>query len=157
MGVNKDRILVMGVGNDLLKDEGIGVHVVKAMDRVPLPENVTLINGGVAGIDLLEHIREADRLIIIDAVDAGGEPGAVFRFSPDEVRVMLDEHKATLHQVDLFDTLKLAKFLDCYPQTIIIGVQPKEISWGLEPTPDLTSRIPRIIDLVLGEIQGNKS
>ncbi len=154
---NGDKILVLGVGNDLLKDEGIGVHVVKAMEALELPENVCLYNGGVAGIDLMDQIQNTDRLIIIDAIDAGDQPGSLFRFNAEEVKIILDEYKTSLHQVDLFDTLKLARFLDCYPDTVIIGIQPKEIAWGTEPTPELASRIPRIIDLVMREIQAFNS
>lgn len=145
--------LVLGIGNVLLKDEGIGVHVIRAMEGHRLPDNVTLFDGGVTGIDLLEQIEEADRLIIVDAVEAGGQPGSIFRFKADEVEVMIDEHKTSLHQVDLFETLKIAKFLGSYPETIVIGVQPKDTTWGLEPTPEVASRIPQIVDLVLSEIQ----
>ncbi|MCL6471807.1 MAG: HyaD/HybD family hydrogenase maturation endopeptidase [Firmicutes bacterium] len=148
----RNEVLVLGVGNILLKDEGIGVHVVKAMQDVQLPDSVTLFDGGAGGIDLLEQIERADRLIIIDAIDAGDEPGTVFRFKPDEVKALLDEHKTSLHQVDLYDTLKLAKFIGCYPETVIIGIQPKEIAWGTEPTPDISAQIPRVIDLVTREI-----
>lgn len=156
MGESDNSILILGIGNDLLKDEGIGVHVIEAMKEMRLPGNVTLVNGGVSGIDLLEQIAEADRMIIIDAIDAGEQPGSVFRFKPEEVEVMLSKHKTSLHQVDLFDTLKIAKFLDCYPETIVIGIQPKDVAWGMEPTPDLASRIPRIIDLVTKEIQASR-
>ncbi len=149
------NILVLGVGNVLLKDEGIGVHVVEIMEDMGLPENVTLVNGGVSGIDLLGAIEEADKVIIVDAVDAGVEAGAVFRFNADQVRVFLNEHKTSLHQVDLFDTLKIAMFLDRCPETVIIGVQPKEITWGMELTPDLDSAVPRVIDLVLRETQAS--
>lgn len=152
----RNEILVLGVGNILLKDEGIGVHVIKAMQHMKLPDNVTLFDGGAGGIDLLEQIEMAARLIIIDAIDAGHKPGTVFRFKPDEVKAILDGHKTSLHQVDLYDTLKLAKFIGCYPETVIIGVQPKEIAWGTEPTPDISAQIPLVIDLVTREIQAIK-
>ncbi|MHB9093703.1 MAG: HyaD/HybD family hydrogenase maturation endopeptidase [Eubacteriales bacterium] len=152
-----NRILILGVGNVLLKDEGIGVHVIGAMERIPLPDNVKLVNGGVSGIDLLEVIEEADKLIIVDAIDAGDRPGTVFRFNADEVKGQLREHKTSLHQVDLFDTLKIARFLDRCPETVIIGIQPKDISWGMELTPDLASLVPRIIDLVICEIHDSAS
>jgi len=147
------KILVLGVGNDLLKDEGIGVHVIRAMEELSLPANVSLVNGGVGGIDLLDEIKGAGRLIIVDAMDAGAQPGAVFRFRAEEVDVIIGEHKTSLHQVDLFDTLKLARFLGFFPETVIIAVQPQDISWGMAPTPVLASRMPLIIDIVKTEIQ----
>lgn len=146
------KVLILGVGNVLLKDEGIGVHVIETMAQMQMPENVTLVNGGVSGIDLLDVIGESDRLIIVDAMDAGEAPGSIFRFNADEVKMMLDEHKTSLHQVDLFDTLKIADFLDRCPETVIIGIQPEEIMWGLEPTSTLSGLIPKIIDLVISEV-----
>jgi hydrogenase maturation protease len=152
MGEQAHEVLVLGVGNTLLKDEGIGVHVIQALRRLKLPGNVAVLDGGVGGIDLLEHIQQATYLIVVDALDAGAEPGAIFRFRAEEVDVIVNEHKASLHQVDLYDTLKIAKFLGCYPQTIIVGVQPKEMTWGTEPTPELTAKIPLIVDLGLREV-----
>ncbi|MFZ5639576.1 MAG: HyaD/HybD family hydrogenase maturation endopeptidase [Bacillota bacterium] len=146
------RILVLGVGNMLLKDEGIGVHVVKAMAGRKLPENVTLHEGHVAGIDLLDIIQQADRLIIVDSVDAGAEAGAVFRFQPHEVECLLRDHKTSLHQVDLMETLKIARFCGRCPETVIIGVQPKAIAWGLELTPELEDRVPFVIGIVEQEL-----
>lgn len=149
----KPRILVLGVGNVLLKDEGVGVHVVKAMADRELPGNVTLHEGYVAGIDLLDIIQQADRLIIIDSVNAGAEAGAVFRFQPHEVENMLREHKTSLHQVDLMETLKIARFSDRCPETVIIGVQPKAIEWGLELTPEIQAKVPQIIDIIQQELE----
>ncbi|PKM80371.1 MAG: Ni,Fe-hydrogenase maturation factor [Firmicutes bacterium HGW-Firmicutes-14] len=152
MTTGSGRVTVIGAGNDLLKDEGIGVHVVKTMEGLKLPEDVVLVIGGVSGIDMLEHFESSDRVIIVDAVDAGDTPGAVYRFGPEQVGVLVDEHKTSLHQVDLFDTIKMARFLGHCPETVIIGVQPHDISWGTEPTTVLVSRIPEIIQVVMGEI-----
>lgn len=146
------KVLVLGVGNVVLKDEGIGVHVVRAMTDRELPENVTLHEGYVAGIDLLDIIQQADRLIIVDSLDAGAEAGAVFRFRPHEVETMLREHKTSLHQVDLMETLRIARFCGHCPETVIIGVQPKAVEWGLEPSPELQEKVPLIMEIVLREL-----
>jgi len=153
MGKSKQKVLVIGIGNVLLRDEGIGVHIVRTMEKLRLPKNIALLDGGVSGIDLLQQIEEADRVVVIDAIDAGDHPGSIFCFKGEEAGVMLDRDKTSLHQVDLFETLKIAKFLDCCPETVIIGVQPKDVAWGMELTPDLTSRIPQIIDLVIREVR----
>ncbi len=152
-----NRVTVMGVGNDLLSDEGIGVHVIKAMEGQQLPDGVIIVNGWVAGIDLLQEIRNTERLIIIDAIDAGDRPGTVYRFRAEEVEVLIDQHKTSLHQVDLFETLKLAKFLGSYPETVIIGIQPRDIVWGTEPSPLLAAMIPQIVDVVIDEIRTFRS
>ncbi|MFZ5640774.1 MAG: HyaD/HybD family hydrogenase maturation endopeptidase [Bacillota bacterium] len=152
-GKENPRVLVLGVGNDLLTDEGIGVHVARRLANEPLPPDVTVYDGGVGGIDLLEVIQGCDRLIIVDAVNAQAEPGTVFRFRPDEVECILREHKTSLHQVDLFDTIKIARFLGSCPEIVVIGIQPKEIDWGLALTPELTVILPGILALVRDEIE----
>jgi len=152
-----NRVTVMGVGNDLLSDEGIGVHVIKAMEGQQLPDGVIIVNGWVAGIDLLQEIRNTEQLIIIDAIDAGDRPGTVYRFRAEEVEVLINQHKTSLHQVDLFETLKLAKFLGSYPETVIIGIQPRDIVWGTEPSPLLAAMIPQIVDVVIDEIRTFRS
>ncbi|MBU7006661.1 HyaD/HybD family hydrogenase maturation endopeptidase [Phosphitispora fastidiosa] len=152
-----NRVTVMGVGNDLLRDEGIGVHVIKAMEGQQLPDGVKIVNGWVAGIDLLQEIQNTERLIIVDAIDTGDRPGTIYRFRADEVDVMINRHKTSLHQVDLFETLKLAKFLGGYPETVIIGIQPRDIVWGTELSPLLASLIPQIVDVVRDEIRTFRS
>ncbi len=152
-----NRVTVMGVGNDLLSDEGIGVHVIKAMEGRQLPDGVGIVNGWVAGIDLIEEIANTERLLIIDAIDGGDRPGTVYRFGAEEVDVMINHHKTSLHQIDLFETLRLARFLGCCPETVIIGIQPRDIDWGTEPSPLLASMIPRIVDLVMDEIRTFRS
>ncbi|PKM43611.1 MAG: Ni,Fe-hydrogenase maturation factor [Firmicutes bacterium HGW-Firmicutes-8] len=147
------KILVLGVGNDLLTDEGVGVHVVRELIKEPLPANVTVYNGGVSGIDLLDLIQNHNKALIIDAIDAGAQPGAVFRFQPAEIECLLGEHKTSLHQVDLFDTIKIARFTGKCPQIVIIGIQPFQITWGLSLTPEMLEKLPGILALVKDEIE----
>ncbi len=146
------KVLVLGIGNSLLTDEGIGVHVVRELLKERIPPDVTVFEGGVSGIDLLSLIEEHDKLIVIDAVNAGAPPGAVFRFKPEQVDNLLRNHKTSLHQLDLFDTIKIARLLDKSPETVIIGVQPKEIFWGLSLTRELSEKLPEIVALVKDEI-----
>ncbi len=153
----KKRILVLGIGNDLLTDEGIGVHVVRELSKEPLPAYVTVYNGGVSGIDLLDLIQEYDKMIVIDAVDAKSDPGAVFRFQPEQTERLLQEHKTSLHQVDLLDTINIARFLGKCPEVVIIGIQPKVIDWGLSLDPELSEKLPDILALVKGEIEAISS
>ncbi len=153
----RKKILVLGIGNDLLTDEGIGVHVVRELRKEPLPAHVTVYDGGVAGIDLLDLIQAHDQMIVIDAVDAQTQPGAVFRFEPEQVECLLREHKTSLHQVDLLDTINIARFLGKCPEIVIIGIQPKEVTWGLAPNPELSAKLPEILALVKGEIEAMSS
>jgi len=145
-------ILVLGVGNILLSDEGVGVRVVEAMKEIKLPDNVELLDGGTGAFDLLDVIANRDKVIIIDAAKGSGESGAVYRFGPDDIR-MQRQCLTSVHQVSLLDTLSLARLAGCSPQEIIIfGIEPKELGWGLELSPKVAAAVPRVIELVLSEL-----
>ncbi len=145
------RIVVIGVGNLLLGDEGAGIHAVKVLQEMELPPEVTLIDGGTSP-DLIAYVRAGDRLIIIDAARAGGEPGTVYRFLPEDLaagKAMI----ASAHEMGVAENLGLMKLAGNEPaETIIIGVEPKEIDWGTELSPELKQKLPEIIEVVLQEI-----
>ncbi len=144
--------LVLGVGNILLSDEGVGVHAIEAMKGRDLPPDVEVLDGGTASLELLNIIANRDKVIIIDAVEGGGEPGTIYRFTPDDIKY----HSVTftsLHQISLLETLTDAKYLGIMPKTVIIlGVEPKEMGLGLEMTPELSAVIPRVVELVMAEL-----
>lgn len=144
---------VVGIGNVLLKDEGIGCHVVRALEEVNLSD-VEVIDGGTC-LDVLQLSRNADKLIIVDAVKGGGMPGQIYRFHVEDVNL---EKKAllSLHDMSLVDTLKLMQLWHNIDEAVIIGVEPKDIDWGLELSPELREKIPQITDAILAELN-NKS
>jgi hydrogenase maturation protease len=145
-----NRIAVVGVGNLLLKDEGIGIHVVRALQESPLPDGVVVIDGGTSP-DVLDYLEPADKLVIIDAAEAGGEPGAIYRFRPDDVTLETGE-AISLHELGLISSLKTMSLLGkTPPEVIIIGIQPKEIDWGMELSPELKEKVPEIVRVVLKE------
>lgn len=147
------KIMVLGIGNEILTDEGIGIHLIRAMQQQRLPENVELLEGGTAGMELLPLIEEVDRLIVVDAINAGDEPGAIFRFTPDDVNIIPPEYHVSAHQIGLVEVLHLARVMDKLPDTVIFGIQPKDIGWGLELTPEVADKIPRLVELVMEEIK----
>lgn len=149
-----ERIVVLGVGNVLLADEGVGVHVVRELENRDLPENVRPIDGGTGGFNLISIIAEADRLIVVDTLAAEGEPGEVFRFTPDEVRRPGFGMRTSLHDVGLLDALELAAASGYRPETVILGVVPERIDWGEELSPAVEAAVPRIVAAVLQEIGG---
>lgn len=154
MGLEVEKkVVILGVGNLLLHDEGVGIHVIQELiARYTFGKQVQLIDGGTLGIDLLPFIQEADHLIIIDAVDAGSRPGSIFRFTPCGLAPDTLP-KLSLHQASLFEVLRLAEVLGYCPETVVIGIQPQEIApWGLELTPVVQQKIPEIIKLVLDEL-----
>jgi len=145
--------LILGVGNLLLRDEGVGVHVISALRDRELPDDVELWDGGTAAFDLFDTLAGRRQVIIIDAVRAGSEPGTIFRFTPEDISVSR-EQLTSLHQVGLLETLNVAEnLLDSAPQEVIIlGVEPKEIGWGLELSAEVEAAVPKVIELVIEEL-----
>jgi len=145
--------VVLGIGNILLRDEGIGCHVVHALEEIPLSE-VGIIDGGTYS-DIFPTLKDVDKLIIIDAVKGGGTPGQIYRFHLEDITL---EQKPflSLHDVGLVDDLMLMQLW--HPNemgtgdTVIIGVEPKEINWGLELSPELQRKMPQIIEVILAEL-----
>lgn len=146
--------MILGVGNILLTDEGAGVHAVQKLMKVLKHPNVELIDGGTMGLDLLPVFERCEYLIIIDCVKGGGEPGSIYRFAPEEIKQVPDTLKMSLHDFNLVDVLNLTKALGHkLPEIIIFGIEPKSLDWGLEPTPEVTDAIEKIVDLVKDDVQ----
>ena len=141
--------LVMGIGNVLLKDEGIGCHVVHALGEADLSD-VEIIDGGTS-LDVLQLCEDADKLIIVDAVRGGGMPGQIYRFRIGDI-TLEQKPLLSLHDMSLIDSLKLMRLWHNIDGAVIIGIEPKDIGWGLELSPELQLTVPRIIDVVLAEL-----
>ena len=140
---------VLGIGNILLKDEGIGCHVVHALEGIPLPD-VQIVDGGTCP-DVLQLFEGADKLVIVDAVKGGGMPGQIYRFHLEDITL---ERKPflSLHDMRLVDSLKLMQLWHNIDKAVIIGIEPGEIGWGLELSSKLQERMPQIIDAILSEL-----
>jgi hydrogenase maturation protease len=140
---------VLGIGNVLLRDEGIGCHVAHALEEIPLPD-VKIIDGGTCP-DVLQFLEDTDKLVIVDAVKGGGSPGQIYRFHLKDITL---EQKPflSLHDVGLVDNLMLMQLGHNISEAIIIGVEPREINWGLELSPELQEKMPQIIDTILSEL-----
>jgi hydrogenase maturation protease len=151
--MHSPKIMVMGVGNILLSDEGLGVRFLDELAKVSLPENVELLEGGTAGLELVHLIQEVDFLIIVDALDAKAEPGALFRFKPGDIQVFPEQFEVSFHQIGIIEVLAMANVLGKAPETIIFGVQPKSLAWGMEISPEIAALFPRLTELVLQEIE----
>lgn len=148
------QILVLGVGNILLTDEGVGIRVIeKLQERYVFPNNVNIIDGGTLGLSLLGIISEADYLIVVDAVKNGGEPGSLYRLEGDEIpkRILA---KNSLHQVDFLETLTSCQALGKVPETVILGIEPRDIeSLNIELTPAIQRKVDDLIHMVLQELE----
>ncbi len=147
------KVLILGVGNLLLKDDGFGVHFINSLKDVDFPKNISVLEAGTVSHQLIPLLRELDQLIVIDVVEAGDTPGSLFRFSPEDME-FASEQMVSLHQISLIDVLRMAELTGSRPRTVIIGVQPKDVtSWSLELTDELKAAIPRVKDLMFEELR----
>lgn len=154
------RTVVIGIGNILLGDDGVGVHVINRLRSETLPAEVKLIEGGVGGLSLLNFIRGVERAVFIDAV-AGDKPGRIHRFSESDldskVRSLL--HPASLHDVGLAETIKIGKSV--YPdeipdQIIVYGVEVKEPKeFSTELSKEVSDSVDKVVKLILDELKVN--
>jgi hydrogenase maturation protease len=151
------RVLILGVGNILLKDEGIGVHVAQQLSKYNLPDNVEVIDGGTSGLDVLLSEEGSYKLVVIDAIRFSKKPGTVYKtkyLAPRPVRVFpVGQSQISLHQLGLIDALVAAEKMGCLPEEIVIvGVEPGEVDLGLELTEKVAQSISEVIEKVLEEI-----
>lgn len=148
------KILILGIGNILLKDEGVGVRVVERLKRdYKFPSNVELVDGGTGGLGLIDLLDGREHLIIVDAIQGNDEPGSVYRFKFEDMPSSISK-KFSPHQIGILETLILIKMLGKIPDTTIIAIQPKDCSnWGIELTPEIEGKIPNIVNLVINELR----
>jgi len=145
--------LILGLGNPLLGDEGIGVRVVEELQGLKLPEGVDVAEGGTAGLGLIGLMEGYQRVIIVDAADMGCSPGCVVRFTPSEAQFKIAKAPLSLHQIGLGEMLALADTLETAPdELVIIGVQPKRVEAGAGLSPEVEGAIPQVIKFVLDEL-----
>lgn len=149
-----DTILVLGLGNILLSDEGVGVRVVERLqEKYGFPEGVQALDGGVRGLALLPYLEGVKRLLIVDAVAAGKEPGSLTRLEGDEVPALLSL-KVSPHQEGLDDLLMAARLTDLYPEEVVLwGVEPAVMEAGLELSPPVAAQVDELVEKVVEELR----
>lgn len=147
-------VLVLGVGNLLLKDEGIGVRVVEELEkRYAIPEGVDVLDGGTAGMELLNVMANRACVILVDAVKTGDEPGTVVRLADEQVPAFF-RTKISPHQVGLSDVLATLTITGEKPASVVvIGVVPKDLGTGLEMSAEIEAKKEEMIGLVAKELE----
>jgi hydrogenase maturation protease len=144
------RITVLGIGNILMQDEGVGVRVVEQLLRqYSFPSNVQVLDGGTLGMELLRFLVGTDKLILVDAVAGKLPPGSLYQFQHDEVTAYFKE-KVSMHELGIQDVLAVMEVLEKPAQEIVIvGVQPLAIDIGLEMTPLIAKTVEDMVKKVL--------
>jgi hydrogenase maturation protease len=145
---------VLGLGNILLRDEGVGVRVVEAIrGRFTFSPDVEVIDGGTLGLDLLPLIEGKDQILIVDAVDFGKEPGYISLLTDDQIPAALAA-KMSVHSIGLSDVLFAAKLLDITPGKLcLIGIQPESLEVGLDMTKCIGDKIDELVDLAIKKLR----
>jgi hydrogenase maturation protease len=149
------RILVLGVGNLLLSDEGVGVHVAQRMMTVDMPPEVQVVEGGTDGFGLVNVITEADRMILIDAVKGGGQPGSIYRFEIEDCPPYPDIFKTSVHQISILEVINLSSLIGSTPRTTIIGIEPACMEMGMELSAAVEAKVPRVIQMIKEEVDAS--
>lgn len=146
--------LVLGIGNTLLSDEGIGVHVIQYLQqRYPPPPGITYLDGGTLSFTLAGAIQDAARLIVVDAAELKAAPGTVRVLTDAHMDHFLGSGRRSVHEVGLVDLLNIARLTDTLPaRRALVGIQPQELGWGEAPSGPVAAAIPvaagRVLQLI---------
>ncbi|MHC1789839.1 HyaD/HybD family hydrogenase maturation endopeptidase [Solidesulfovibrio sp.] len=153
MSGEPQKILILGVGNILYTDEGVGVRAVERLiESYDFSDNVILMDGGNLGMRLMQPLMDADYCIVLDAVLGGDEPGTIYRFTGDDLRKSL-AFKDSMHQSDLVDTLIYCELVGKRPETVVIGMEPFDFkNMCVELSPTVAARVPAMLDIALKEL-----
>lgn len=152
---SKGGIAVIGIGNILMQDEGVGVFIANTiLEKYDFKPDIQIIDGGTTGLDLLPYFEENDKVIIVDAVDFGKEPGFIGSIENDDILRILNT-KLSLHHLGLSDVLSTMKIMDIHPsQIFLLGIQPSTMEeLEMELSDIISSKTDRMIEVVLQKLE----
>jgi hydrogenase maturation protease len=145
------EIMIVGVGNRLLGDEGVGLHIIDKLSQIPIPPYVNIVDCGCDLLNLMAYLNKPERVIIIDAIRAGGEPGEIYSLDFSRLTTTKVE-MCSAHQIKTVDALRLIKLIypslaDC--EILVIGVEPKTMKLGSDLSKEVSESITEVIGYVL--------
>lgn len=146
----ENSIVVLGVGNILLTDEGLGVHVVEDLKaNYTFTPQISLIDGGTMGMELLTYMRGMKKILLIDAVNGGEVPGTIYEFPHRELEQYFTDH-ISVHEVGMQDILRIRAIQENpLEDAIVIGVEPESLDVGFEPSAPVQKALPEVKERVL--------
>ena len=159
MTATKKPILIVNIGNILLKDEGIGYHVAERIKQMPLPPDVEFADGGILGNKLLYYIEGRKKVIVIQMLKKGGLPGTIYRFTEKEMKAWTEGRNRTVPEWEFYSEVEMARVIGTQPdEMVFFGVEPEDtgeetLECAIELTPTLEKKVPEIIELVMKEIE----
>ena len=151
------KFLVLGIGNTLLMDEGVGIHVLSALRANPaLHDDVELLDGGTLSFTLAGPIQEADALVVVDAANIDSPAGHWRLMEGDAMDAfLLGNRKSTVHEVGLTDLRAIALLAGHWPaRRAMLAIQPQVMDWGESPTPVVSAAIPAVAGAIVDLVQG---
>lgn len=140
--------LILGIGNTLLSDEGVGIHALNLLQTShPDLPNLTYIDGGTLSFTLAAYIEDSDNLIVFDAAELKAPAGTVKTMAGMEMDAFLGAARRSPHEVGLLDLFDIARLTESLPdKRALIGIQPDRIEWGMSPTPDVANALPTAVE-----------
>jgi hydrogenase maturation protease len=149
--MHNQHILILGIGNILLADEGVGIHIVRELQKRSLPSCVEVIDGGTGGFELIEYVRGKEKVIIVDAVKMSLPAGTIVTFELDDLNTQTWE-PLSVHQGGLTEFLRACMELYPRPELIVYGVVPQETSrMSMDLSDAVARQLPSIVSHVLNE------
>ncbi len=150
----KNEVTILGIGNIILRDEGFGVRVAEYLDKhYEFPESVQIVDGGTLGIELTQYVTGTEKLLVIDSINGGAEPGTTFRFHNDDVMEHFQD-KLSAHEVGIQDVLGLLTVTGHkIPEVVVIGVQPYDVEAGVELSEGMMELLPQMVEQALKELK----
>ena len=147
-------VLILGIGNPLMGDDGAGIRVIECLAEKDLPPDVKVEEAGLPGWGLPSWFESWPKVILVDAVQMGHAPGTWRRFETQEVQVVMEDEALSLHQPDLACGLALAQALDLLPESLILyGIEPAEIRPGAGLSPEVCACLPEIVESIIKELE----
>ncbi len=149
------NVLVLGLGNILMSDEGVGVRIVEALEAAhDMPDGVDVLDGGTSGMDLLDMVADRDCLIVADAINADGPAGRLIRLEDEQIK-MLFETRFSPHQLGLSDLLAALQLVDRAPRrVVVVGVVPENLRLGMELSPAVAGGRDAALKAIFDELDG---
>jgi hydrogenase maturation protease len=146
------RTVVVGTGNLVRTDDGLGVHAIRKLQADPrVPSDITLIDGGTFGIELLAYLYDSSRLLLLDAVDVGKQAGTLVCMTGDQLRGL--PGGASVHQLGVADLLATLPLVSDHPrETVLLGVQPASTDWGTELSPLVEASLGPLVDAAVEQL-----
>lgn len=148
------RTVVLGIGNTILSDEGLGVRALEMLrNRYDFKPELELMDGGTIGIDLLYFLEGVDRLLVLDAVLGIGKPGSIYSFEGEEVKKYF-RNKVSMHEIGFQEVMALMELRDSHPREIVVmGIEPKCIDIGTELSEEVKSSMEGLLKIVLDKLR----